>query len=264
MKLTYDFPYSFLNLTNSGERYLESIIESTEIVISIDLSPYQFNEFNESIESLDIVLEVESSQTFYRKLFLLSKEKSTIRINLDLLGTKIDYSILLISNKDGEIHINNRNEFYEFGDCIGVLEKDTISFIEEEGISGLLKIAPTIFDTISYDLSSDWLLIRLPNKTYEKFFAWQKDDSSIPFALASLGNGCIQFAIHKALNNHDLKGKIWWETIAKLLIDNGYSIDEFEEDQIPGATNKILGNCFQLMINAATPDVDQKDTSILA
>jgi hypothetical protein len=136
--------------------------------------------------------------------------------------------------------------------------------VEEEGFSGLIKIAPTVNDTIAYDLTSDWITIELPKETYEKFYPWQKDDSTIPFALASLGNSCIQFAIIKALKDEEYKEKKWWETITKLLINKGYSVDDLGEDDVPGATNKILGNCIQEMVNAATPDVDHGDTSILA
>lgn len=258
MKTNYDFPYQFLDFTNEGLRYVETKFEDTELVILIDLGEYEFN------ESIDVILEVESSQTFYRKLFVLSENKSTVKIKYDQLGSKVDYTILLISKQEGDIEINSQSDFYEFGDCIGIIEKDTILFIEEEGLSGLIKIAPTSNDTIAYDLTSDWITIELPKETYEKFYPWQKDDSTIPFALASLGNSCIQFAILKALNNDGLKEKKWWETITKLLADKGYPVDDLEEEQVPGATNKILGNCIQEMVNAATPGVDHGDTSILA
>jgi len=258
MKTNYDFPYQFLDLTNSGVRYLEPMFEDTELAISIDLGEYEFN------ESVDVILEVESTQTFYRKLFVLSESKSNVIIKYDQLGSKVEYTILLISKQDGDIEINGQSDYHELGDCVGVLEKNTIVFIEEEGFSGLIKIAPTVNDTIAYDLTSDWITIELPKATYEKFYPWQKDDSTIPFALASLGNSCIQFAIIKAIKEGEYKEKKWWETITKLLTDKGYSVDDLGEDDVPGATNKILGNCIQEMVNAATPDVEQEDTSILA
>jgi hypothetical protein len=62
----------------------------------------------------------------------------------------------------------------------------------------------------------------------------------------------------------EYKEKKWWETITKLLTDKGYAIDDLGEDDVPGATNKILGNCIQEMVNAATPRIDHGDTSILA
>lgn len=258
MKTNYDFPYQFLDLTNLGSRYLEAIFENTKLIISIDLGRYEFN------ESVDVILEVESSQTFYRNLFVLSETKTIVEIPYDLLGSKVYYTILLISKQDGNVELNGQSDFYEEGDCIGIIEKNTISFIDDEGFSGLIKIAPTNNDTIAYDLTSDWITIELPTKTYEKFYPWQKDDNTIPFALASLGNSCIQFAILKALNNDGFKEKTWWETISKLLEDKGYSADDIDFDDVPGATNKILGNCIQEMVNAATPDIDHGDTSILA
>jgi hypothetical protein len=258
MKINYDYPYQFLDYTKEGIRYLETKFDDTELVFTIDLGEYEFN------NRIDVILEVESTQTFYRKLFVLSEIKSTVKIEYNQLGSKVDYIILLISKQDGDIEITGHSDYYEFGDCIGVLEKNTITFIEEEGFSGLIKIAPTINDTISYDLTSDWITIELPKETYEKFYPWQKDDSTIPFALASLGNSCIQFAIIKVLKEGEYKEKKWWETITKLLTDKGYVVDDLGEDDVPGATNKILGNCIQEMVNAATPDVEQGDTSILA
>ena len=258
MKTNYDFPYQFLDLTSEGVSYLETKFEDTELAISIDLGEYEFN------ESIDVILEVEATQTFYRKLFVLSESKSTVKIKYDQLGSKVDCTILRISKQDGDIEINGQSDYYEFGDCVGVLEKNTIGFVEEEGFSGLIKIAPTVNDTIAYDLTSDWITIELPKETYEKFYPWQKDDNTIPFALASLGNSCIQFAIIKALKDGEYKEKKWWETITKLLTDTGYTVDDLGEDDVPGATNKILGNCIQEMVNAATPDVEQGDTSILS
>ena len=258
MKTNYDFPYQFLDLTSEGVSYLETKFEDTELAISIDLGEYEFN------ESIDVILEVEATQTFYRKLFVLSESKSTVKIKYDQLGSKVGYTILLISKQDGDIERNGQSDYYEFGDCVGVLEKNIIGFVEEEGFSGLIKIAPTVNDTIAYDLTSDWITIELPEETYEKFYPWQKDDNTIPFALASLGNSCIQFAIIKALKDGEYKEKKWWETITKLLTDKGYTVDDLGEDDVPGATNKILGNCIQEMVNAATPDVEQGDTSILA
>jgi hypothetical protein len=68
----------------------------------------------------------------------------------------------------------------------------------------------------------------------------------------------------KALNDSEYKEKKWWETITKLLEDKDYSVDDLGDDDIPGATNKILGNCIQEMVKSALPEVDHGDTSILA
>lgn len=258
MKTNYAFPYYFLDLVRADVSYIETKFGNTELEILIDLGKYEFS------ERFDVIIEVEATQTFYRKLFVLSENKSTVKIKYDLLGSKVDYAILLVSKQDGDIELNGQSDYYELGDCIGVLEKNTIAFEEEEGFSGLIKIAPTINDTIAYDLTSDWITIELPKETYEKFYPWQKDDSTIPFALASLGNSCIQFAMIKALKGGEYKEKKWWETISQLLANKDYSVDNLEEDDVPGATNKILGNCIQEMVNAATPDVDHGDTSILA
>ena len=257
MKTNYDFPYQFLDRTNEGVNYLETKFEDTELVISIDLGEYEFN------ESIDVILEVEATQTFYRKLFVLSESKSTVKIKYDQLGSKVDYAILLISKQDGDIELNGQSDYYEFGDCVGILEKNTIPFEEEEGFSGLIKIAHTSEDTIAYDLTSDWITIKLPKKTYDIFHTWHGDDTNTPIALASLGNSCIQFAIIKALRG-DYSDRKWWETITKLLTDKGHPVEDLGEDDVPGATNKILGNCIQEMIKTVAPKVDHEDTSILA
>ena len=74
MKTNYDFPYQFLDMTSEGVRYLETKFEDTELSISIDLGEYEFN------ENIDVILEVEATQTFYRKLFVLSESKSTVQL----------------------------------------------------------------------------------------------------------------------------------------------------------------------------------------
>jgi hypothetical protein len=258
MKINYDFPYHFLDLTDPNISYIKTTLAETELEISVNLNGYEFN------ENIDIILEVENTQTFFRKLFILSEINTSTKIKYDLLGSKVEYRILLVARQDGELELNGQTDYYEFGDCLGVLEKNVIVFEEEQGFSGLIKIAPTNNDNIAYDLTSDWITIELPKETYEKFYPWQKDDTTAPFALASLGNSCIQFAIIKALRDTSYKDKKWWEYISKLLEDKDYFIDDLGEDDIPGATNKILGNCIQEMVNAAVPEVDQGDTSILA
>lgn len=258
MKTNYFFPYNFLNLTDKDVSYVDINFEDTKLIISIDLGDHDYG------EDVDMVLEVETSPTFYRNLFVLRENKSRVVINLDQLGSKADYSILLISNKDGDIELNGQTDYYESGNCIGILEKNSIVLEKEEGFSGLIKIAPTDKDTIDYDLTSDWITILLPKETYLRFHPWHSDDKHTPFALASLGNSCIQFAIIRALKEDEYKIKKWWETLTSLLESKGYSVDIMEVDDVPGATNKILGNCIQEMVNAATPDVDHGDTSILA
>lgn len=258
MKTNYNFPYHFLDLTKENSNYIKSEIEEMEVKISIDLGEYNLN------SDVDILLEVECTNTFYRKSFVLKENKSTFRIRNDQLGSNANYGLYLIAKKEGEIVINDQSDYYEYGDCIGILEKNTIILEEEEGFSGLIKISPTNKDVISYDLTSDWITIELPKNTYEKFYPWQKDNSTIPFALASLGASCVQFAILQAFRQDQFKEYRWWETISKLLEDAGYDIEELDHDAIPGATNQILGNCFQDMANAALPEVDDGDTSILA
>lgn len=255
MKTNYEFPYYFLDLKSPDISYINTSFEETEFVISTDLGEYEFK------QGIDVVLEIENTQTFYRKMFVLSESKSTVKIKYDQLGSKVDYSILLVAKQDGEIELNGQTDYYELGDCVGILEKNSILFEETQGFSGLIKIARTNKDTIAYDLTSDWITVSLPTETYDKFLRWQGDDANTPIALASLGSSCIQFAIFKASNEVALKSKKWWETIAKLLIDKGYSPDDIEDDEIPGATNKILGNCIQGMINTVAPEMDNDDIS---
>jgi len=258
MKTNYDFPYQFWDLTSSGECYLEATFENTELILTIDLGAYVFN------EKIDIILEVESTQTFFRKIFVLSESINKIKINYDQLGSKVDYSLLLVSKQEGIIELNGFSDYYEFGDCVGLLEKSSIPFSEEESFSGLIKVARSSKDIIAYDLTSEWITIELPQETYERFHVWQKDDSTTPFVLASLGNSCVQFAIITALKDEGYKEKKWWETIMKLLADKGYDSENLEECEIPGAANKILGNCIQEMVNTATHDADHEFTGNLA
>jgi hypothetical protein len=102
MKTNYDFPYLFRDWTSTGMCYVESKSQNNQLVITVDLSRYTYH------EGIDVVLELETTQTFYRKLFRLSEfrlseSKSEVKINYDDLGSKVDYSILLISKLSGTL-----------------------------------------------------------------------------------------------------------------------------------------------------------------
>ena len=258
MKTNYNFPYNFLDLTNSDKSYVSFSNNGNNLCISVDLNEYEAN------INYDVILEVSASQTFFRKLFVLKDKQYSVDIDLEFLGSKVDYSILLVANTDGEIELNGELDYYQLGDCIGVLEKSNFTIEEEDGLSGFIKIAPSIKDTIAFDLSSDWLTILLPQETYEKFCFWQNNENNIPFGLSSFGSNCIQFAIIKGLKESEFQEKKWWEAISNMLLASGYSVDEMGEEDIPGATNKILGNCIQNMFNATMPEIDHGDTTLLA
>lgn len=258
MKTHYDFPYHFVDFTKAGINFSEAKFDSDHLIIKINLGDYIFD------DKIDVALEVENTQTFYRKMFILTEVESVIEIKKDNIGLKANYALYLIARKEGEIEIAEKLDFYEYGDCIAVLEKNSMSCEKDQGIMGLIKIAPTEKDVIFYDLTSDWITIEMPSKSYEKFYLWQKDEKTTPFALASLGNGCIQFAIFQALHHSRFREYKWWEIITQLLNSVGVDSDEIEEDEIPGVTNIILGNSFQEMINQAVPEIDFEDTTILA
>jgi hypothetical protein len=258
MKTKYDFPYQFVDLTASEQAVVKFDYSDTTLSVSIDLTAFEF------IAGTDVVIEFESSQTFFRKLFVLNKKKTEVELNRSEVGNKLDYSIALVAKEDGNIQINDINDYYEIGDWVGILDRNAVMFSEEEGFSGIIKIASTSRDKINYDLTSNWITIELPKETYEIFYPWQKDENTIPFAMSSLGNGCIQFAILEVLRNQEYKAKVWWEVISKMLQDAGYSPEDISEEQVPGATNVILDNCIQKMIKTATPNVENMDTSILS
>jgi hypothetical protein len=258
MKTKYDFPYQFLDLTNLGYSIVKFDYTDIELSVRIDLTSYEF------IDGTEVVIEFESSQTFFRRLFVLNNSKTEVKIKRSEVGNKLDYSIALVAKEDGYIQINDISDYYEIGDWVGILDRNSVIFSEEDGFSSIIKIASTPSDKIAYDLTSNWITIELPKDTYEVFYPWQKDDNTVPFAMSSLGNGCVQFAILEVLRNPEYRSKVWWEVISKMLHDAGYSPDDISEEQVPGATNIILDNCIQKMISAATPNVENMDTSILS
>lgn len=257
MKFNYDFPYSFKDFSNEGIEFIEIDYEQNDIVISIINLPTVADE-------IDIVLEVENTQTFFRKVYIINDDRNSVRISISDVGNKAKYSLTLVANKTGVIEFDGYSEFYEFGDCIGLLKNDIISIEKEIGLSGLIKVGSTDNDTISYDLTSDWLTILLPQKSYEKYVVWQHDDDTVPFILASLANSCIQFAIFSAKNDNKYSDYVWWEIISNSIIKMGYDIEFLDESEIPDITNKFLDNCFQKMLDAALPAIDAEDTSILS
>lgn len=270
MKFNYSFPYRFLNLSDEEKKCVETNFSGNDIIMSVAVD---MNNVKIDVEKIDIVLEAENTHTFYRKLFIITQGISEFRISRDILGSRVKYALILVARQDGEIEIDyngvKSSDYYEGGDCIGLLEKG-IMIIENEtgenktGLTGLVKISPTEKDLIAYDLTNDWITIEMPKATYEKFYSWQQDNKTAPFAVASLGNNCIQFAIIQALKETQHHDREWWETLQNLLQYEGYEIDDMDISDIPGATNKILGNCIQSMIDAAVPDIDIQDTSIVA
>ena len=67
MKTKYDFPYQFVDLTASEQAVVKFDYSDTTLSVSIDLTAFEF------IAGTDVVIEFESSQTFFRKLFVLNK-----------------------------------------------------------------------------------------------------------------------------------------------------------------------------------------------
>ena len=63
MKTKYDFPYQFLDLTEMEYTSVNFDYTDIELSVNIDLTAFEF------IPGTDIVIEFESSQTFFRRLF---------------------------------------------------------------------------------------------------------------------------------------------------------------------------------------------------
>jgi hypothetical protein len=260
MKTNIFFPYEFIDETHIESQYVKFNVENDKIVFHIDLGGHDFLEH----KGIQFAVEINSTQTFYRRLFLIAESPTEFRINSDLLGDRIDCAVYLIAVKDGEIALNGSTDYHESGDYIGVYERCKFDLIEQEGFSGFIKIASTSNDKIVFDLTGAWITIELPQDTFEKYYPWQNDDKTVPVILASLGSSCVQFAILQALKQTSYQEKKWWESISKLLIDHGYNLDQLDDSMIPGATNEILGNCIQGMVNALAPAVEESNTSLLA
>ncbi len=264
MKFNCDFPYIFHNLKSPENNYINFSINNEHLII--DFKYFDYNSFGNNV---DIVLEIENTQTFFRRLYKveidpLTNKNKPVEISLQILGDKFEYCLILVSNKNAFIEIDSLTDYYEKGDCIGVLESDIYLLEKNEGLSGLIKVASTTSDSISFDLSSDWITIQIPKNVYDKYYNWQTNTENTPYSLASMGFTSIQFAIFRALEEEALKEKKWWQTISKLMSDIGYSEDELDFNEVPDVTNKILGNCFEVMINSGTPDIDVEDTSKIA
>lgn len=262
MKTNYNFPYLFEDLRSIDKSYFSFENENEILKVTINLSNYidiiQNND-------LDILAEFENSSTFFRKNYILNHAFNTLNINLNVSGYKLNYSLFVVSNKTGNIKCRNGSlDYHEKGDYLAILENNSINFINDEGLSGLIKVTKTNKNNIGYDLTSDWITIELPTETYEKFIPWQRDDKTIPIIIGSLAFSCIQYAILMVVRNEQFKDRKWWEIISKLLEENDYSSTDIEEDLIPEMTNAILNNCIQRMIDAFLPDVNLTDTEILS
>jgi hypothetical protein len=258
MKISHDFPYTFFDLRKEIENILECNIEKKDVIeLKIEL-PEEVK-----YEGVHYAIEVECSQTFFREMNQIIDLKLNLFIEKKLIGDSFDYNILMIAGEDGEIIIQDHKETYEKGDIIGLLDKNTIYLRNQNVFSGIIKVSKSKHEEIIYDLSNDWITIMLPELHYEKFVIWQKDESSTPFALASLGQTSLQFALLSAIKDENLKEKKWYKIILTE-IQNTLEIEEPSEEQIPDITNYILGDCLNLMLDKVLPIADFDDTSILA
>jgi hypothetical protein len=258
MKQNYEFPYHFSDRTQDAIVNVQTSIENDELVVQVEITDFQAN------TQIDTAIEFEGSETFYRSLHILKESRDSIRLPYKSLSAKLSYSIWLIAKEEGQIELDGLSDFHEKGDCIGLLHKDVIVLEHDNGVAGLIKVAQTTNDTIDYDLASDWITIKLPAATYKEFNHWHKDPRNTPMALASFGFGCIQYAILQALSKEDHKLSKWWETISLMLEEHGYDLEEFSEDEVPGATNKILKNCIHEMIIANSPINEESDSNSLS
>jgi hypothetical protein len=257
MKTNYDFPYTFRDYTKLEICKVTAKSEDNNLEILVDV----LSKFHPNV---DVVFEIECSETFYRNLCVLSEGQNTLKFKLEDLGDVVEYNVLMLARMEGEIEIEGIIDFFERGDYIGILDSNKIALIDQTGVSGLIKISRGDSNAISYDLTADWITVRLPANTYEIFSHLHKDDNLTPFFLASIGSGCIQFALSLALKDSQYRDSKWWKTIEVLLESNGYSIDEMDEYDVPGATDIILGNCFHGLVKAMELTADSDDTSTLA
>jgi hypothetical protein len=256
MKTNTDYPYNFFDLTNTEVKYISSEVGTDELTINVKLGNYNRH------DSIDIVLELENTQTFYRDLFRITENNWSRKMSFNLLGNTIKYTLMMVAKQDGSIEINGDTDYYECGDCIGILEKDSIVLNQEKGLTGLIRFGIGK-DKIAYDLSNDWITIELPEKTHEKLQRWIKHDNSTPFVLASFGNGCIQYSLSEIINSNNISGK-WQDQLSRLLTANGYNIEELDTYDIPNVANLILGNCIEKMVSTAVPEIESENTESLA
>jgi len=263
MKFNIDFPFAFHDLSNEEFSLLDFKINQDIIRFNIDLTYITDTDFD--FKSIDIAIEIENTQTFFRKLFILNPGViDIVNISLNDLGSKFKYNIIFVAKQNGNIRIKDTEDYYQRGDCIGLLEQGNMILVEDEGIVGLIKVGGHTKDTIEYDLTSDWITILLPQIDYEKYIIWQNDDETTPYILSSLGNSCIQFALLQAKEKEEYKNYKWWETISVYLDSLGVSLDDLDPIEIPQITNQFLNNCFQKMLELALPVADVEDTSIFS
>ncbi|MFT4803695.1 MAG: hypothetical protein ACI9YE_000890 [Psychroserpens sp.] len=257
MKFNYQFPYKFWDYSELKKVQFDSTANDLRFSFS------ELDYFLDQVQG-DVVLELESSQTFYRSLHRIRSIADVVVVPICLLGNKIKYTLTIVANETGNFKIAEDTEFYEKGDCFVLLDDGIINLDSDGGLTGLIKVSSTEKDEISYDLTSDWITILLPKETYEKYVIWQHDDDKTPFILASLGNACIQFALFSAKENNALQDSDWYKTIAIGIEKLGFKIDQIDESRYPDIANKFLNNCIQSMLDAAVPELDEQDTTLVS
>ena len=255
MKTTTKYPYNFYDYTRDGTNFVTYDISENNLNIQVNLETFEFFK----TRGVDFAIELENTQTFYRELVILTNDKFSLDLEYQNVGDQVKYTLMMIASEEGKIDFGNGvSNFHERGDCIGVLQKDTITLKKERGLTGLIKFARG-GNSIAYDLTNDWITIELPPKTHEQLQVWISDKGAKPYVLSSFATGCIQYALMMAKNEGSFRDRSWFARLSRMTRSKGIDLDEIENYEIPNATNVILGNCMEKMVNTALPTIDTED-----
>jgi len=262
MKNNYEFPYRTyefvsdapceVNITESEQSlHFEVFLNETELL---------------QIDKTEIVLEMESSSSMHRsirKLHFTNDQYVCCSIDLELVGTIVEYSVFIVATEDGDIELNGKSEYHEKGDCLGILSSDK-HLCDGDVFSSFIRVNSHGLSNIEYDLSqNDFITIKLPREVYQKYVHWQMDTENTPLIVASMAYPVIQYALFEILHNDGMNEKNWYTILETLLKRSNFLIKDLTIDLIPGAVDQMLDSCINKLIDATSSDLVEDDHTLL-
>lgn len=265
MKANYRVPYPFLDLKQRNKHKIKHEVKDNNLYIHID-SIDNYGISSQFINDIDYGIELQCSGTMYRKYYSvdISKLPYTLKISLEDIVRDVSLKMIALANNDIEDYINDDNHltsFIEKGSALAILFDKPI-IIEDYGgdYGGLVKATRSDKSYIDYDLSNDYLLIKIPDNQFDYFESLINDKENLPIIFSSIVKPCFIHACHFINEGNDDK---LWISVFKEKADNHNSEDFLSMDDIPQFVEELLGLCTSKAIEKLSNQMNQdEDDSI--
>lgn len=240
----YNFPHPIEIYNDFNPHILEN-----SAGVAIKSEKFNLSELSFSIQNFiqnnkaDVICEIQCSDTFFRKIELISHNyQFDFIIDKNLYRNKIEFEFSIVSKENStDYEIDGRKYYLENGDVICSLGK--FSFGGGDGtIASLLKFNENKDnDEIRYNLENHYVTIELPIKIFEKLRILKNNPNFSKIFISSIFQPSLIY-ICSFLDDDTYEGKEWFDFLRQkwnLLNENS----EFpEKKEIPNFVQTLLNN----------------------